>query len=412
MRTTKTRPLLSIQSDWDNVLPYSGKELWISAKVRQHPSVEGKIKRTASINKGSAPENFQTTENFQIDKVIGNQGVVVSYENTKTFFLAPSQIFKKIHDKDVVAIDTTDKSKHIAVSASDKCFKVWDSKSNGNALLEYSGHVSDINKVYFFPSGVVLVSCSLDMQIKIVCADTGSNPRTLIGHTRSVTDIAIVSRGRNIISVSKDCRALLWNVGESKIISQLLKTDFPILCCDLTSTSLSLPKQESVSDLEIDTEDKLLLIGCEGGDVFVVAVESRKIVHHTKLEADVKCARFCDPNSFALGLSNGKTIRFKIKQTSPQGITVSPVSFSHFTDSCVLCVLPYKEFGFFSGHHDGHCVFHFYNDESRQVHLTGPLFDPVFDICYDGTCVYTASRDGNIRKYAFEKVFDENVFGH
>lgn len=69
--------------------------------------------------------------------------------------------------------------------------------------LNLKGHVGDVYKCRFFPSGVVVLSGGADMQLKIWCAETGKCPATLTGHTMAITDVAIVERGRNIISVSK-----------------------------------------------------------------------------------------------------------------------------------------------------------------------------------------------------------------
>lgn len=65
------------------------------------------------------------------------------------------------------------------------------------------GHCGDIYHCRWFPSLKVVLSCGADLRIKIWSADTGECAKTLVGHTKPVTDIAIVDRGRNIISVSK-----------------------------------------------------------------------------------------------------------------------------------------------------------------------------------------------------------------
>jgi proteasomal ATPase-associated factor 1 len=38
------------------------------------------------------------------------------------------------------------------------------------------------------------------------------------------------------------------------------------------------------------------------------------------------------------------------------------------------------------------------------VQLTGPDCDPVYDISFDGTYVYTACRDAAVRKYDVLKI--------
>lgn len=402
-------PLLSIQADWESVFNIVGEEMWISAKVRNQPSVHGKFKRTEPKVKGfSDLENFATSNEFKIERIIGNSVLIVSYKDLKTLFLAPNQTLSNIHTKDVVAVHSCENSGNKAVSASGSCFKQWD--NSGQVLLEFKGHSGDVNRVYYFPSGVVTASCSLDMQIKIVCAETGKNPRTLKGHTRSVTDLAIVSKGKNIISVSKDCRALLWNVGKGEITAELIKTNFPILCCDLISSTLTLPEVEQIDKSEFDTNNKILLIGCEGGDAYIIAVRSRRVLYHVKLEADIKSAKFVHDQRFIVGLSNGKVIQYQVKQNPEHTLEVCVSKSWHYTESCVECILPCTQYGFFTGYHDGHIVFQFYNHDNYQIHLTGSLFDPIYDLNYDGTYIYSTCRDGKIRKYLFENLLIEKAF--
>lgn len=72
-----------------------------------------------------------------------------------------------------------------------------------------AGHYGDIYCCRWFPSVKVILSCGVDLRIKIWSADTGECARTLQGHTKAVTDLAIIDRGKNIISVSKYLKILL-----------------------------------------------------------------------------------------------------------------------------------------------------------------------------------------------------------
>lgn len=47
---------------------------------------------------------------------------------------------------------------------------------------ELSGHVSDITVCRFFPSGVVALSGSADMRLKVWSAETGQCAATFVGH--------------------------------------------------------------------------------------------------------------------------------------------------------------------------------------------------------------------------------------
>ena len=65
--------------------------------------------------------------------------------------------------------------------------------------VECIGHKSDITMTKFFPSGQVVLSGSIDMSLKVWGMD-GSNPVTLTGHTRAITDAEMVDRGMIIMN--------------------------------------------------------------------------------------------------------------------------------------------------------------------------------------------------------------------
>lgn len=44
----------------------------------------------------------------------------------------------------------------------------------------------DVNKVRFFPSGLVVLSCGEDMSVRVLSAETGLCYRTFHGHTRGL----------------------------------------------------------------------------------------------------------------------------------------------------------------------------------------------------------------------------------
>jgi proteasomal ATPase-associated factor 1 len=72
--------------------------------------------------------------------------------------------------------------------------------------------------------------------------------------------------------------------------------------------------------------------------------------------------------------------------------------------SPVLSLLPFKhkeKEGYFVGRYDGTCLYHFIESD-EIIQLTGSDFEPINDISSDGSNVFTACRDGKIRKYALK----------
>ena len=80
-------------------------------------------------------------------------------------------------------------------------------------------HVSSITSLKFFPSNEVLLASSMDMSVSVISATDLTNvPRRFKGHSRSVTDTAIVEQGKNVVSCAKDGTVRLWDVGGGKQI--------------------------------------------------------------------------------------------------------------------------------------------------------------------------------------------------
>ncbi|AET40552.1 Rpn14p Ecym_6167 [Eremothecium cymbalariae DBVPG len=90
---------------------------------------------------------------------------------------------------------------------------------------ELDGHADYVTSLKFFPSGEVLLSTSMDMQVKIWSAVDGSNPRTFTGHKAAVTESAIIGRGRNILSCSKDGTIKLWECGSGTMLRNFRRDD-------------------------------------------------------------------------------------------------------------------------------------------------------------------------------------------
>ena len=80
----------------------------------------------------------------------------------------------------------------------------------------------------------------------------------------------------------------------------------------------------------------------------------------------------------------------------------------HDSDSSVQCLLPLRN-GFVCGKYDGACVWYPFDGISsignQRVILTGSDVDPVYSIAADEDFIFTASRDGCIRKYSIHELF-------
>jgi WD40 repeat protein len=70
-----------------------------------------------------------------------------------------------------------------AISASwDKTLKIWDTET-GTEVRTLTGHTDSVNAVAIAPDGKTAISASGDKTLKIWDTETGTEVRTLTGHT-------------------------------------------------------------------------------------------------------------------------------------------------------------------------------------------------------------------------------------
>ncbi|XP_014239791.1 proteasomal ATPase-associated factor 1-like isoform X3 [Cimex lectularius] len=189
--------LISLQSDWNLALKNIGEEVWVTWKSEGNPTLHGTIKR---INDSSdCHTSIGTSNGFKVVHLKGNMIQVGHCMSSRsTIFVAPSQYVTSVHEKKSISSVAVN-ADGLVVSAIGEKMVVWDTKTEEkNLLLE--GHLADIYKCKYFPSGKVIISCGSDMLLKIWCPFTGRCAVTLSGHKLAVTDIDFISRGKNIVS--------------------------------------------------------------------------------------------------------------------------------------------------------------------------------------------------------------------
>ena len=117
------------------------------------------------------------------------------------------------------------------------------------------------------------------------------------------------------------------------------------------------------------------------------------------MNSAVNCLKFIDENVLAAGMQDGKLIILNVPELKILGE-------KYDSDSSLECLLPLKG-GILCGKYDGACVWYPFDRKfgNEILVLTGADVDPIRDMSQDQEYVYTAARDGCIRKYSKRDMF-------
>ncbi|KAK7497180.1 hypothetical protein BaRGS_00011474 [Batillaria attramentaria] len=387
---------LIVQNDWDEVLRERNGTAWVTFKSAAPPSVHGEL-RNHGVSSIGVPY-IVTGDGFSVDNV-SRKTMTVSYKREDDTiltrkFVAPVITFSTVHQpkKGVQCVDVTPGGLGVSCDTAGN-LRVWQT-DNGEIRRELQGHVGDVYTCRFFPSGIVLMSAGADMQIKIWSAETGKDAATITGHRAAILDTAVVERGRNIVSCSRDGTARLWDVGQQVCLHTWADVGGELNCCALAATDNSVQlgtPDAAPSDREILTEGKMMLLGSELGSLFGFGLHSRDKIFEMNCKSAVNCCTFLSDVQVACGTQNGEIIITDLRNTS------SPLCHWKESRSAVLSLLPYKQ-GLFVSTGDG-SLFYINEEYKTMVELTGSDCDPVYKIACDQTHIYGSCRDGAIRKY-------------
>ncbi|KPI95028.1 Proteasomal ATPase-associated factor 1 [Papilio xuthus] len=386
-----TLPVVTIQCDWIDVVRLMKGEFWISSKYKDQNSVHDTIK--ASVNQADGkilikcPDSYQYLSHSNLSLVLKHLG-----SGLKVAFVAPTKTHT-IHKKALLSISSGENALAVSSCEEDKLL-VWDTRTD-EILLDLKGHGGPVYKCRLFPSNVVLISAGADGSCRIWSAESGINPVTLIGHKMSISDLAIIDKGRNVLSVSKDGTAKLWDVGQSRCIVNILDGHGPINCC---AVATSVEEVTIDNDREIGTGNKLLVAGYESGLIICAHVGKRTELYKQQLDSSVNACIVIDQVIIA-GCSNGKVVFIHLQDGSI-------IRELHESNNPVLSLATLVNNMFVVGRQDGTCTVFSMNDShiAIRVQLTGSDCDGIRDIAFNGKWILTACRDGNIRKYDYNQI--------
>ncbi|KAG6622942.1 WD40 repeat-containing protein [Phytophthora cinnamomi] len=398
------------------------------AEVHSSPSCQFQLTLTAPSTASEAAHLVQILDRDDawIDVQVDVKTPEASTRTLRTVFQAPNETV------DVPAVDASDApgapppallqlhsvdvsndERFVVVGGSDGVCMLWDSLNRAQ-MLPLKGHVADVTSARFFPSSQVVLTGSLDFTLRI-WSISGRCAAVLTGHRGGVEDIAIVGRGRNVLSCGTDGLIQLWNCGTQDVIAKWANDDQSVVHClsvmDDTAQLLADGNYPPyTTENEAETDGKVLFAGLDNGETLGVDIRARGAVLNVDALAGsiISCAATTANASLPMlftGSEDGLLTVWDLRHTGMPLHTLSRSSspIHSIAVSASSADDPASTGSVWTAHGDGACCNWSNLGEKPHVstELTGPQYDAVRGVAIASQTgrIFSACRDGRLREY-------------
>ncbi|OJT06388.1 Proteasomal ATPase-associated factor 1 [Trametes pubescens] len=335
----------------------------------------------------------------------------------------------------ITAFDVAPDGSQIATGYHDGSVYIRPTTSSTSPPTSFSkSHLSTVTSIRFFPSSRVILTAGADFSLSILSADPPESPsyttvkatpaRTLRGHTRAITSTAIIARGRNVLSGSKDGTVRLWDIPTSSQIRTLAAGSshfVPVLALSFGERWGDATLGDGADDIdarEVETSDKVVFCGLQDGSFELFDLRTKHPVFRSSTGASgarsalQALAYSPDRNLVATGSAAGLTSVYDVRTLGDGPVTIfrrneAPIEDIVFED------LPSESsangdegtpphVGLVIATEDGLPYIASIEPSRADVHaeLVGTDCDAVRLVRAVGRHVWTAADDGVVRRYA------------
>uniref|UniRef100_A0A8R1DVU8 WD_REPEATS_REGION domain-containing protein n=1 Tax=Caenorhabditis japonica TaxID=281687 RepID=A0A8R1DVU8_CAEJA len=315
----------------------------------------------------------------------------VTFQEKSTIFVAPvsEQVIEE-HRSAPRSFDVSCTGATYVAADSSGCLNVV-SALNAGTLRTLEGHLMDVYRCMFFPSGLIVLSAGMDMTLRIWAVDTGKCARVLKGHTQPVTGIGIIGVGREVLSCSNDGTARMWSCASGEtieswafekgkcvdlavsvdssrfaVISEFRQLSVIDLHGNKQRRDINLPSEPSALCFSGDEAGEIVFVGFEDGHVAAYNVAQQGLFGEIfSQKGSVTCLKFFY-NRLVVAFNTGAVLAYPIPAIPPSALE--------------------------SGDSPTNII-------SAEYELTGADCDPIYDMAIHGRSLYTCCRDRKIRMY-------------
>ncbi len=234
-----------------------------------------------------------------LPRILTSSGTPGVIGEVRIFDLSTGTLASVLTTADEVIMDArySPDGKTIAVAMPDGSVRLIDSETS-NEEMQLLGHSDQVYSVSWHADGKQLATASRDHTAKVFDIQSGASVATFTGHTKPVNDVAFVKNDQ-LISVSDDGTAQLWNARDGKRMREIASSKTPILTLAIAPEKVAIAgasetqwfKREGSQPIErFKDSDAWTTITAfdSSGDTFAIGTQSGEIVVRKKESEPVR----------------------------------------------------------------------------------------------------------------------------
>lgn len=346
--------IITVQDSFEDVIrdvengTIESEKFWLARRVDdqallQYFKINAFLTQEKTLDFTGESESQYANIKFKIDGPRKYIATIEDKSGIESYTLLSPRFKKSIEKKDQITLLLLNKStKQIYQGTLSGNILVFD-QGSGQKLGEIEeAHLSSVKHLVLLPSDKVLLSAGDDLRICLwdLSADTLPKvaTRTFMSQTKTITDVAIIGRGRNFVTSSEDGSVAIWECSSERVVTEFRRvtnrTD-PAKCMVVSTSQIEPEENQFRPELLFECIQKVLFVGYGLGLIQQYSV-ARNCPTNFKFQgnAAVTSIRVWEDLVVA-GFANGLLVLWNWKQGTSHELQLNQ---NHAVEHIYICV--------------------------------------------------------------------------
>lgn len=241
---------------------------------------------------------------------------VLSAQKSETYVLrAPKTKKSNCRTRNISLSEMNPINRNLFLGSLNGGICIYETIKNEEVGIISDAHYLSVSKLLLLPSGKVLMSIGDDFTIKLWDLSTDETPtvstRSFMKQSKEITGVAIIGRGRNFASGSKDGTVNVWECSSGRVVTtfcRISNRSDPVNCLTITTSNNEPIENEFRASLLFECHQKVVFVGYELGLIQQYSI-ARNCATGIKLEHSAAVTSIASVETYIIaGYADGRVV--------------------------------------------------------------------------------------------------------